>query len=363
MNTYWLLPPSLMLLLVCNVGLAASEHVKVTATQITKLAVQTAAPQAAEQAQLNDLPARVVVPPRQLHLISAPLAGVVTQVAVPAGQWVRRGELLFQIASPGVAQLRKDVSQAAIHLQLAERTAKRDQQLLDEGLIAESRYRASQASLAEARVVQTERREAMRLAGVDPRAGADSSVAIRAPIDGIVMELMVSPSARVEASAALAKVAIPDPLWLEIQVPLRDAARVAAGALVALAGSTLTARIVATSSDVAADSQSVIVRAELANSARRLRPGQFFSVSVPMTPLVSGPLWRLPSAALVRIDEQALVFVRDDSGFRLVPITVHSANGDQSVVSGKITSNDAIVVTGATSLKAIAIQVGGSANQ
>lgn len=359
---------------------AAPDHLKLNAAQIGRLAIRTAAPQPAEHGRLSDLPARTVVPPQQSHVVSAPLAGIVTQVTVAPGQSVRRGDVLFQLSSPALAELRKGASQAQIHLQLAERNARRDQQLLDEGLIAESRHRASQATLAEARVAHAERREALRLAGA--AADGSSTVAIRAPIEGIVLELMVSPSARVESAAALARVAAIDPLWLEIQVPLRDAARIAPDAPVTLRDSALTARIVASAGQIAAESQSVVLRAALPNPARTVRPGQFFSVSVPVTAATAGAaapsapaanagaasasgaaspagrLWQVPAGALARLDEKTVVFVRDADGFRIVPVQVREAGGELTVISADLAVDAAIVVSGATSLKAVASGIG-----
>ena len=332
--------------------------IKLTAVQISRLGIQLAAPQVETTGRLNALPARVVVPPRQMHVVSAPLAGVVNVVGFSPGDRVSRGQVLFELASPAVAELRRNTAQAQIQLQLAERNARRDQQLLDEGLISESRQRVSQAALAESRVVLAERREAMRLAGVQTKADSQGTVSLRAPIEGIALELMVSPSARVEASTALARIAQSDPLWLEIQLPLRDAGRAVVGAMIKVPGSNQMARVLGVASDVSADSQSVSVRALLPNPNYALRPGQFLSIDLPVREAGDGSLWRLPTAAIVRIDDQPMVFVRDRNGFQPRPVEVRQSDSTSTLVSADLDAQMQIAVSGTASLKAIATGVG-----
>ncbi len=349
---------AVLIVVTLSAAQAAPAPIKVTAAQISKLGIQLAQPQAAVTGQLSGLSARVVVPPRQMHVLSAPLAGVVTETGVSPGDSVRRGQVVFQLASPAAAELRRSSAQALIQLQLAERNAKRDQQLLDEGLISESRHRLSQSTLAESRVVLAERRESMRLAGVQTHAGAQGTVPLRAPIDGIVLELMVSPSARVEASAPLVRIAQADPLWLEIQLPLRDAARAAVGAMIKVPGTDQMARVIGVAGDVSAETQTVNVRALVPNAERRLRPGQFLVIDLPVKDAGGAALWRLPTAAIVRIDEQAMVFVRDRNGFQLKPVQVRQSDSNFTIVSAEFDAETMIAVSGATSLKAIATGVG-----
>jgi hypothetical protein len=191
-------------------------------------------------------------------------------------------------------------------------------------------------------------------------AEVQGGVAIRAPIDGIVLELMASPSARVEAAAPLARVARVDPLWLEIQLPLRDAARVPSGAVATLSGSGATARVLGAAGEVSGDSQSVTVRAELPNASRTLRPGQFVTVALPVDEAAGGGLWRVPSAAIVRLDDRPMVFVREAGAFRGVPVEVRDTVGGDSVVAARLSAQAAVAVGGAAALKAVAMGIGGT---
>ena len=53
-------------------------------------------------------------PPLWMNATRFTLAGVITQVAVSPSQMVRRGEVLLQMASPAVAELRRGASRTQI---------------------------------------------------------------------------------------------------------------------------------------------------------------------------------------------------------------------------------------------------------
>lgn len=366
---------------------SAPQHVEVAERQRLALDITTKPPKPATETRLAALAARVVVPPGQLHQVSAPLAGSLSEVLIATGQTVRRGQVLFRLSSPALAELRRSAAQAGIQREQAERNARRDQQLFDEGLISESRHRASQSALAEARLQSAERREALRLAGAESDAKLQTGLAVRSPIDGIVLELLASPSARVEAAAPLARVARIPPLWLEIEMPVVQAARVPIGARVLRPadppGTPALAIVQSFAAEVADATQTVRARALVGESGSGLRPGQFLSVdlvfepagasaaaasgaSVPASVGGSAPAagatvparWRLPAAALARIDDGTFLFVRDRDGFRLVPARLQDSFGEEVIVEAALAADASIAVTGVSSLKAIAAGIG-----
>lgn len=343
------------------------------ADQIARLGIELAPPlPAGEGGSLQRLPARVIVPPRQLHVVGAPVAGLVTQVAVAPGQAVRRNEVLLRIASASVAELRRGLAQAEIQARQAERTAQRDRQLQEEGLIAEARLRASEAARDEARLMLAERQAALRLSGATAGPpGAQDEVIVRAPVDGVVMESMVSPSSRIESATPLLKLAAGGTQWLEVELPLRDAPRVSPEAWLTVDGVARRARGLGFAPEVASGSQTVTLRAQVqaVAGAPALRPGQFVMVDVAgeragpsaMPPPAAGgePLWRVPVSAIVRIDDRPLVFARTAEGFRAVPVALRATGAAEAVVAGALSAQDRIAVGGASSLKAVAVGVGG----
>ena len=79
---------------------AAADLVRLTPEQGKALGVETVALVARQAGEIQGLPAEVTVPNRQLHVVAAPLAGLVEHVAVAANATVKKGELLARLQSP-----------------------------------------------------------------------------------------------------------------------------------------------------------------------------------------------------------------------------------------------------------------------
>mgnify|MGYP002137593477 CR=1 FL=1 len=106
--------------------------------------------------------------------VSAPVAGMIEQLAVAPGDNVRRGQVLARLAGPQGLELQRDALQASAQATLQQQNLKRDEQLFAEGLIAESRLQATRAAAAQATAQAGERRQGLALAGLASAALAQS---------------------------------------------------------------------------------------------------------------------------------------------------------------------------------------------
>ncbi|MDZ7735950.1 MAG: efflux RND transporter periplasmic adaptor subunit [Gammaproteobacteria bacterium] len=133
-----------------------------------------------------------------------------------------------------------------------------------------------------------QRRQTLRLAGMtdatieelERKQQLSGSVEIRAPIKGVIMEQMAVAGQRVEAATPLNRVAQLDPLWLEIHVPLNRAREIMLDDAVRIADSDAKGRIITIGSEVHPADQGILLRAEMAQGAGSLRPGQFVQAIV-----------------------------------------------------------------------------------
>ena len=337
---------------------AASPELELSSSQLRALGVETASARARKTLELAGLPAEVVVPNAQMRVVAAPLAGLVEQVLVSAPQQVRRGQPLLRLQSPALADLQHTFLQATTQLQLAQTQRTRDDTLLTEGLVSESRAQATRARQVEAQASLAERTQQLRLAGLPEdaieglRAGRriDSALVVVSPIDGTVLELMALAGQRVEVATALLKVARLDPLWIEIQVPATRAAGVREGAAVSVLSPPATGRVIVVGRRVSPSNQTVLVRALATEGSQRLMPGQSVQVAVEVD--APGGQWQVPVAALSREGPAASVFVRTAGGFRRQPVTVVAEGAQYGIVAGPLTVGDAIAVRGVAALVA-----------
>lgn len=353
-------------LFLCGAELAvAGNDVLMSATQSQALGIETAPLAAPSASSGSGLPAQVVIPNHQLRVISAPLPGMVESLEVAVNQTVKKGQVLARLQSPALAELQRDYLQAALQSQLAQNTLSRDEKLFKDGIVAESRYLASRSNATVQAALASEKRQALRLAGMSDEAlrklqagqAIGSALEVVSPIEGVVMEQMLAPGQRVEVAVPLFKVARLSPLWLEIQVPLAQAGALQAGAPVRVPAAQASGKVTSIGRGVAEASQTVLVRAEIGEGAANLRPGQFVEAIIGSA--VAARQWSVPNAALVRAENQIYVFTQTVSGYRVQPVQLLGQTAAAATIGGNLRGDERVVVKGAVALKAAWQGLGG----
>jgi membrane fusion protein, heavy metal efflux system len=340
--------------LVCSQASAAT-NMDVSESQRQALGIETQVVGSAATAN-SRLPARVEVPPAQIRILAAPVAGLVDMLAVVPGEQVRRGQVLARLKSPQALELQRDVLQAAAQATLWRQNLQRDEQLFAEGLIAESRLQGTRAAASQAFAQQAERSRGLQLAGGAPGKLGDS-LALVATIDGVVLEQGAQLGQRVEAATPIYRLASLSPLWLEIQVPMSVAATLRRGMSLKVVNPTLNGKLVAIGRSVDPLSQSVLVRGEIHAGAEQLIPGQLLEVELDNQ---AGQGIQLPSSAVVRHAGSALVFVASAAPgtFAARTVNIVGQGGNMVRVDG-VRAGEVVVVKGASGLKAMLGESGG----
>lgn len=330
--------------------------IKLTPIQVKSLGIQTASLTRHAGSLSTGMPATVVIPDGQTRVVAAPLAGLVLETRAAEGEPVRRGQVLARLSSPELIGLQGGLAQAATALELARDSARRDEGLLREGIIPESRARASAAALAQAKAALNAQRAALRAQGLNDAAiaraergeGFASEIALSAPISGVVIARQVTPGSRVEAATALYTIASLNPLWIEIDAPADVAARVKAGMKVDLPGRHVQGAVLRVL-PAAGAAQTVRIRARLDNPDATLRAGQ--SVAARIEGLGGGQEWRVPVKAVARDEGKSYVFVRRPDGFEARPVTVLSQSANTVSLAGEFKEGELVAVGGIAALK------------
>lgn len=336
-----------------------------TARQSQALGIETAPLAASTATSGSGLPAQVVIPNHQVRVISAPLPGMVESLEAVVNQPVKKGQALARLQSPALAELQRDFLQATLQSQLAQNTLSRDEKLFKDGIVAESRYLASRSNATVLAAMASEKRQALRLAGMNDDAlrklqsgqAIGSALEVLSPIEGVVMEQMVAPGQRVEAATPLFRVAILSPLWLEIQAPLAQAGALQAGASVRVPALNASGKVISVGRAVAEANQTIMVRAEIREGAASLRPGQFVEAVLGLA--VAARQWSVPGSALVRAGRQAYVFVQTPSGYHPQPVQVLAETPDAVTITGELRGDEKVVAKGTVALKAAWQGLGG----
>lgn len=312
------------------------------------------------------LPAQAVVPPGQVEVVSAPLPGLVTAVRAAYGESVRKGQVLARLQGAPMVELQRDALQARSQARVAEENLRRDEALFADGIISQSRLSATRALREQAAALLAEKRQSLALAGL-PEPASDGSrltgaTEVRAPFDGVVLEAPVQAGQRVDGTAPLFKLGRLAPLWLEIQATTAQAAGLAVGDGVAVAGCPKPGRLTLVAPQLNAASQSVLLRAEILPADGCLRPFQYVQAQV--TPGArpgdgkEGTAWSLPAGALVRHRGQSWVFAEVPGGFRPVAVRILEESERAAVVAAPLAPDTPVAVRGTATLKAAWLGLG-----
>ena len=344
----------------------AADEFAVTPAQMKALGVQLQRLEPGSGTEGPTYPARVVLPPRQQQVVSAPLAGVIDQLLVSENEAVRPGQPLVRLASPELGELQLKLMEAASQSRLSGLAVQRERQLFAEGIIPQRRVQEAEAAAAQHQARQRQSEAALRLAGIDGAAigriaagGAiDSVLTLRARSAGLVSELDVKPGQRVQPADALVRINDASRLWLDVQVPVafQGSAAAVKGLPVIVMGRDASA-IGQSLGAMVSDSQTLTLRADVRRGANLLRPGEFVQVRVPFA---ATPGWTVPLESVVRQGEKAFVFVRTAKGFIATPVTILASAGQTLRIAGALQAGQEIATGSVIALKAAWQGKGGS---
>lgn len=352
----------LCLALLASATFAEETPIKMTASQGQSLAIAVQPLGSFAASGERRLPAQSVVPPTQVEVVSAPLAGTVMAIRAAYGEAVKKGQALARIQGPEFLELQREYLQARAQAEVAAENRRRDESLLADGIIAGSRAATAKAADRQAQAQLSEKRQALRLAGLpEPDGngrGLSGTTEVRAPFDGVVLDAPVQAGQRVEAATMLFKLGRLAPLWLEIQASPAQAAGLAPGDRVTVPGCKTPGKLTLVAPHMQMASQSLLLRAELQKPEGCVKPFQFMQVSIQPAKAPPGT-WRVPTAALTRHQDKAWLFAEAPGGFRPVAVQVlDEASGSTGIAAAELTADTKVAVKGVASIKAIWLGLG-----
>lgn len=305
------------------------------------------------------VPGVVAVPPQQLRIVAAPAAGLVETLLVAIDEDVKKGAPIATLKSSELIEAQRAFLHAVSDANLATEKLRRDEQLFKEHIIAERRLIVTRAEAVQARSALDERRQILSLDGMTDQEidslqrdrKLASSLVVRAPIAGTILQRHGTTGERVQASAPLVTIARLDPIWVNLQVPLGRAAGLDNVDRVHLPLAGLDGRLIRIGRTVDAATQSVTAVAEFRPGRSLLRPGQAVQAIMRVTGHGASQ-WRVSSDALVNFQNHNWVFVRSGEGFVATPVTLLSETPQFASVQGQLKTGQRVATRGLLTLLA-----------
>jgi membrane fusion protein, heavy metal efflux system len=344
-----------------------AEQIKISAEQIKTIGIETEP--IVEHAAVTKLrfPARVVIPPSQIRMISTPLAGRLDTIAAGVDMEVKKGQLLAQLSGPSWTRAQTEFLQAVKQERFLRSTLDREQSLSADRIVSPKQILATKNDYAQAQSSVSEKRNALKMSGmadadIERLASKDEfavSLAIPSPIDGVVLEASAVSGQAAEAMAPLFKLAALSPLWLEIQVPVAKVSQIREQDAVTVPPELGSGKIVVIGNSVDPANQTVIARAEVTTTDRKLRPHQI--VEAEITLATGGEkFWGVHPGSVIRQKGNAYVFVQTESGFRAEHVKIREETADLTVVSGTFEGKESVAIKGLVPLKGAWLGLGGA---
>jgi cobalt-zinc-cadmium efflux system membrane fusion protein len=296
--------------------------------------------------------------------VLSPVSGPATRVVGQPGMQVRRGEPLAYVSSPDFASAVANYRKAQTAFRNAKRIADRDSALFKNDALARGDLEQAQADLAAAEADVDAAVESMRALGVDDaqiqavKDGKTSAIAaiVRAPIDGTVVEKLISDGQLLQAgSTACFTIADLSTMWVLANVFENDLPDVSIGETVDILTDVRRAPLPGRVDYIAAladpGTKAVQVRVVAPNLNQALRRDMFVRVQIKSATEHRGYL--VPVSAVMR-DDQNLPFVfiaAANNAFSRRRIDLGSRVGDKYEVMSGLNAGDQVVTEGALFLQ------------
>jgi len=353
------------LLLSLSLNLSAAETIRLTPEQIKQLGVQIASLKPSANIPLLTAPAKVVVPPTQEQVVSAPQAGLVTQLGFAVGDTVNAGQLVAQLNSPEILTLQQQYLHSENQRQLAASNYRRDKNLFAEGVIAQKRWQETSSQYASLESDSKSFRQMLKISGLSEAqiqnlaktGNFNSQLNLYSPITGVVLEKMASAGERLNSLSPLYRIAKLSTLWLEIAIAHEKIAQIQVGDEVAILNTPITAKIALLGKSVNPVNQSVLVRAVINQTNPAVRVGQ--TVTVQLIRANTQTAFTVPSTAVAQNGGKSYLFVRSQEGFTILPISVIAKQGTDLLFTGALKGTEQVASKGAVALKALWLGLGG----
>lgn len=177
---------------------------------------------------------------------------------------------------------------------------------------------------------------------------------VRSRIAGTAIERMIVPGEFVTTDAPIFVVSDLDRVWVDLEAHRSDFERLRLGQRVRVdakdGGEPIEATIGYLSPLGTFDSQTLLVRAVVDNSARRLRPGLFVTARVEVEQVDAAVAVRTDS--LQRLHDRTVVFLADGDDYEAQPIETGSSDATWTEVLSGLAAGQSYVATGSFVLKA-----------
>lgn len=276
--------------------------------------------------------------PFEVTEIRAEISGRVVALNIPEGSFVQKGALLVKLFDSDLqAQLKK----LEVQLQIAQKTAERQKQLLEIQGISQQEYDLSELQVSNLK------------ADIDLTKVNISKTEIRAPFAGRIGLRNISNGAYVSPTTLLTTISQVNQLKLEFTVPEKYSEAMRKGRQVSftIAGTDtrFNAAVLATESNIEATTRTLKVRAVVQGTHNLLVPGAFAKVALQLGKNDHSLI--VPSQAVIPQARNKSVIVYKDGKVNFTVISTGIRDSSYVQVLDGVKEGDTVITTGLLAIR------------
>ncbi|MHA6561764.1 efflux RND transporter periplasmic adaptor subunit [Pseudomonas alliivorans] len=328
-------------------------HLELSAEQIKAAGIELVAAESRPMSTSVTFPGEIRFDEDRTAHVVPRVGGVVESVKVELGQSVKKGQVLAVIASQQISDQRSELSAAQRRQELARLTLQREKKLWEDRISAEQDYQQARQAFQEADISLSNARQKLSAIGASVSPTAGNRYELIAPFDAMVVEKHLAIGEVVSDASNAFTLSDLSRVWATFGVAPKDLDKVIVGRPVTVSAPDLNARVEGrigyVGSLLGEQTRAATVRVTLANPNGAWRPGLFVSVDVAAEQ--SQVAVSLPESAIQTVEDKPSVFVRNDEGFQLTPVTLGRSDGGYVQIVQGLAAGTQVAATGSFILK------------
>lgn len=322
--------------------------------------IQVAAVEMAALPATVDLTGEVAADPDHVAKVPVRVAGRLVELKFQEGQRVAAGDVLATIESSEVARVRAELTATSTRTDAARKRVERLVKLVEAGTASPQDLETARS---EAAVLDAEVSAARQTLASIGGGGAAARMQIRAPIAGVITKRDGVVGQPVGADDVVAEIVDLEHAVFLARLFEHDLARVREGAdaevsLDAYPDLLFHGKVLSIARQVEPVARAVIARIAIDDRDARLKIGLFGTVLVVIPDAATAPAMPVvPSTAVTRIDDRAVVFVEIAARqFEARSVELgHAVGGKVEIVKG-LEASDRVATGGLFTLKSLALK-------
>ncbi|MEO0199253.1 MAG: efflux RND transporter periplasmic adaptor subunit [candidate division WOR-3 bacterium] len=309
------------------------------------------------------VPAVIITNQNNEALVGPLIQGRVRKVFVNVGDYVKTGQALMQIEGLEIAQLKANYLKAKANLDFAEQEYKRQKILFEQNIGSKKNYLIAKAEYEKALAEFRAEEEKIHSVGlshqdienIDGNEHTSGLLTIKSPIDGIIVERNVVIGQYVGPDTNAFRIINLNSVWADGQIYEKDIFKIPGKPTIeffspSIPNQTFKGKVIYIGQVVDEHTRTIKIRAEIQNTANKLKPNMFGEMLIPISFEAKGVV--IPSESVIKDNNETYVFVvENDFTFRKQIVQIGEELNQMVEVIKGLKPGDKVVTKGAFFLK------------